>query len=151
MLTWDSGHEVDNLGYNVYRELGGRRVRVNRGIVAGSALTVGAQTELRAGQSYQWWDAGASGAAQYWIEDIDLNGQRSMHGPFVPVAGKGDGQQIAQSYRQPLLLSELNQKAQNKAGLFQTGWAAADARPGRPEVIGSVLSPRTGALVATED
>ncbi|MFL6210404.1 MAG: C25 family cysteine peptidase [Pyrinomonadaceae bacterium] len=151
LLAWDSGHEVDNLGYNVYRELGGRRVRVNRGIVAGSALTVGAATELRAGQSYSWWDAKASGAAQYWIEDIDLNGTRTMHGPFVPVTGKGDGQKIAQSYQQPLLLSDLNAKAQNKAGLFQMGWPAAVERPGRPEIIGSVLSPRTGALVAAED
>ena len=49
-------HEVDNLGFNIYREQDGERTRVNRQIIAGSALLVGAGTTLRAGRAYAWWD-----------------------------------------------------------------------------------------------
>jgi hypothetical protein len=143
--------------------VGGRRVRVNKGVVAGSALKVGAATELRAGDGYAWWDAGASAAAQYWIEDVDLNGKRTLHGPFVPVAGAGDGRKIARVYAQPVLLDELNAKAWNKAGVFETGYPAAasedasrttDEAASRAQVEGanggevsaSILSPRTGEL-----
>jgi hypothetical protein len=146
LVSWESGREVDNLGYNVYRELGGARTRVNQSIVAGSALTVGAGMALGAGAGYQLWAAQASAAAQYWIEDIDLAGRRTMHGPFTPVAGDGDGARLALENRQPLLLSELNDKARHKSGVFQTGWAAA-ALSTRMNALGkSILSARAGEL-----
>jgi hypothetical protein len=146
LVTWGSGREVDNVGFNVYRELGGRRARVNESVIAGSALAVGAGVELRAGEGYRWFDAGASGAAQYWIEDIDLDGARAMHGPFVPVAGQGDGAKIAREYARPVLLGELNAKAQNKAGVFETGRPAADEAEGGEGAPASILAPRTGGL-----
>src|SRR6185369_8033257 len=40
-LTWESGFEVNNLGYHIYREQNGKRTRVTPSIVAGSALIVG--------------------------------------------------------------------------------------------------------------
>lgn len=142
-LSWASGAEANNVGYNVYREQGGRRVRVNRSIVAGSALTFGAATQLRAGAGYEWWDAGATGATQYWLEDIDLDGTRTMHGPLVPVAGQGAGEQFTKTYRRPLLLSELNGQAQNGAGLFETGGPAVGARTPRIETVNTSSMART--------
>lgn len=87
VLQWKSGYEVNNLGYNVYREVGGRRTRVTPSIVAGSALLAGAGTRLTAGFSYAWTDtpANTKGLVQYYLEDIDLNGTRTMHGPITPV------------------------------------------------------------------
>jgi hypothetical protein len=81
LLAWQTGMESDNLGFNLYRDDGGKREAVNAQLVAGSALTTGAS--LRAGQSYAWWDASpASPSAAYWLEDVDLAGHSSWHGPF---------------------------------------------------------------------
>ncbi len=82
-LNWKTGFETDNLGFNIYREIAGKRTKVNPDVIAGSALMVG--TSLQAGQAYGWWDkTGASEQAgsTYWVEEIDLNGIRTMHGPF---------------------------------------------------------------------
>jgi YVTN family beta-propeller protein len=83
-IQWRTGTEVDNLGFNLYRDEGGKRVLVNQQLVAGSALVVGSGVSLGAGRAYSWWDSAASSEANpsYWIEDIDLNGQSSWHGPF---------------------------------------------------------------------
>jgi hypothetical protein len=87
-VEWRTGNEVDNLGFNIYREENGKRVLVNPQIVAGSALLTGSGVTLAAGRSYGWWDAGATSRAQYWIEDIDLNGRKMLHGPvFVKQIG----------------------------------------------------------------
>ncbi len=88
-IHWRTGSEADNLGFNLYREEGGRRVLVNPQIVAGSALVTGSRVRLGAGRSYRWWDAGSKDpSARYWIEDVDLNGDRTLHGP-VPVKHAG--------------------------------------------------------------
>jgi len=87
LLQWQTGFEVDNLGFHVYRETNGERVRITPQLIAGSALLAGARTPLTAGRSYAWADfvGEAAGAVQYWLEDIDLNGRRTLHGPVAPV------------------------------------------------------------------
>ncbi len=93
-LEWQTGYEVNNLGFNIYRDESGKRSRISPSIIAGSALMAGPGTALTAGRQYAWWDAAAKGKQQYyatyWIEDIDLNGTRTMHGPVIPrhVGGK---------------------------------------------------------------
>jgi hypothetical protein len=82
-VEWRTGSEVDNLGFNIYREENGKRLLVNPQIVAGSALLTGSRVMLAAGRSYGWWDAGATGGAEYWVEDIDLNGRKMLHGPVL--------------------------------------------------------------------
>src|SRR5204862_4080530 len=51
-LAWRTGFEADNLGFNLYREVGGQRVPVNAEMLAGTALMVGAGTRLMSGHSY---------------------------------------------------------------------------------------------------
>src|SRR5690606_11290673 len=51
-IQWRTGYEVDNLGFNLYREQGGRRTKLNPSLIAGSALLAGAGTTLSAGRSY---------------------------------------------------------------------------------------------------
>jgi hypothetical protein len=82
-LQWKTGHEVANLGFHLHREQDGQRTRLNQHMIAGSALLVGVGTTLRAGRSYAWWDpsAEATEAGPYWVEAIDLRGQRTWYGP----------------------------------------------------------------------
>jgi hypothetical protein len=87
-IQWQTGYEVDNLGFNIYRDQGGKRSRVNPSLVAGSALLAGARTVLTAGGSYAWFDSQANSGefVQYWLEDVDLNGKTTLHGPVSPVS-----------------------------------------------------------------
>lgn len=121
MLRWESGYEVDNLGYNVYRQQNGKRTRVTPSMIAGSALLAGERTVLTAGQSYTWFDRMPQdgGSVTYLLEDVDLNGKRTLHGPVTPVKGKVDRQQSAQA--QAALLNQL--PVDNTRG--QTGWATS--------------------------
>lgn len=110
-LAWKTGYEVDNLGFNVYREVAGRRTLLNRAPVAGSALVAGQGVALTAGNSYSWADARATGA-RYWLEEIDLSGKSTFHGPFVPTRSTARG---AKGARSPLIteLSAAPQTAQD--------------------------------------
>jgi hypothetical protein len=93
LVRWQTGMEVENLGFRVYREQAGQRVRVTPDIVAGSALIAGARTRMTAGNSYGWWDGGISDCGsrsgdcldlKYWLEDIDLDGKTTEYGPIAP-------------------------------------------------------------------
>jgi hypothetical protein len=92
-LEWNTGYEARNLGFNLYREQEGKRTRVTRSMVAGSALLTGPRSVLTAGHSYTWWDTPAQvdervGPVQYWLEDVDINGTRTLHGPITPSTGE---------------------------------------------------------------
>src|SRR6185369_7880905 len=57
VLEWHTGLEVDNIGFNVYREIeAGKPVRLTPHLVAGSALMVRRGTMLTAGLGYSWTD-----------------------------------------------------------------------------------------------
>ena len=84
VLRWKTGGELNNLGFNVYREQNGDRQRLNPTLVAGSALTMSGYLEKHAGKSYAWIDAAGTSSTLYWLEALDLNGERTMHGPVSP-------------------------------------------------------------------
>lgn len=81
-LLWSTSWERDNLGFNVYRESGSQRARLNKALIAGSTLIAGA--EVPAGFSYRWMDRKPVTGAVYWIESVDLDGTTELHGPIVP-------------------------------------------------------------------
>ncbi len=85
-LEWQSGYELDNLGYNVYQELNGERIQLNPSLIAGSALQAGQGVALTAGYGYAWRAKLLSGkqalASRYWLESVDLNGQSRWYGPI---------------------------------------------------------------------
>ena len=89
LLKWDTGFEVDNLGFRLYRDEGGKRMPITEQMIAGSALVAGPGVALGAGRSYEWWDAGDSAAA-YWLEEIGTDGQSIWHGPFVTKTSSGE-------------------------------------------------------------
>ncbi|MBI3475018.1 MAG: DUF11 domain-containing protein [Acidobacteria bacterium] len=83
VMRWKTAGELNNLGFNVYREQDGERVRLNPTLVAGSALMMRGYLEKHAGKSYVWIDPSASPGSSYWLEDVDLNGERTFHGPVT--------------------------------------------------------------------
>src|SRR6185295_6190342 len=91
LLRWQTGEEVDNLGFNIHLEENGNRRRLNPQILAGSALLAGTGIDLKAGRSYSWWDGTGFGRpdARYWLEEVDLNGRSVWHGPVQVHSGSG--------------------------------------------------------------
>jgi hypothetical protein len=90
-VTWRTGYEVDNLGFEVYRETGAARTRITSKPIAGSALMVPPGVPMTAGRAYKWIDdseAAREPGVTYWIQDIDLNGTRTWHGPIAPETDK---------------------------------------------------------------
>ncbi len=69
VLRWRTAAEIDTLGYNVYREVNGKRVRLNRSLIGCS----GGQ-----GKSYLWrGSTKAKGSSRYWLESVDIDGSRT--------------------------------------------------------------------------
>ncbi|HJQ25162.1 MAG TPA: C25 family cysteine peptidase, partial [Blastocatellia bacterium] len=109
LLEWQTGYEVNNLGFHLYREQAGKETRLTPSPVAGSALLAG-ETPLTAGFSYAWVDVltDSKSAALYWLEDIDLSGKVTRHGPVSPLPVAELPEQA-----QSLLLSQLHSGAKN--------------------------------------
>jgi len=117
-LIWKTGGEAHNLGFNVYREQNGNRVRMNPSVIAGSALLMRGSLPKHAGRSYMWMDPSAVVAGtSYWLEDIDVNGTRTMHGP-ISVSGNADASDVSAS--ETRMLSQLNQAEPPRQGSQQS-------------------------------
>ncbi len=81
LLSWKTGGERHNLGFNVYRDSGGEKVRLNSSLIAGSALLMRETLQQHGAKTYGWIDRSPTIGTSYWLEDVDLNGTRTMHGP----------------------------------------------------------------------
>jgi Peptidase family C25 len=117
LIQWSTGAEVDNLGFNVYREQNGTRIRITPQLLAGSALLAGPGAKLTSGNSYVWLDAPPGGnQAKYLLEDVDLNGKSAWNGPIaIGPSVKGSASSAQQ---QATLLTRLGlRQAQLNYGL----------------------------------
>lgn len=76
-LRWKTSSEVATLGFNVYREVKGKRVKVNRSLIASASIGG------TAGHSYSFLDRLGlkAKAPRYWLQVVDLDGKRTWHGP----------------------------------------------------------------------
>jgi uncharacterized repeat protein (TIGR01451 family) len=81
LLSWNTAGELHNLGFNVYRESGGQKVRLNSSLIAGSALLMRETLEQHGAKTYGWIDRSAAAGGIYWLEDVDVSGARAMNGP----------------------------------------------------------------------
>ena len=91
VVTWQTSYESDNLGFNVYRDIGGVRTKLNNHLIAGSAIGTKHDVQ-KAGHAYRVRDKlpPSTGFVQYWLEDVDTHGTHMMHGPASPVPGSVD-------------------------------------------------------------
>jgi hypothetical protein len=79
MIRWRTGSEVDTLGFNVYRQRGARRVRLNRHVIPALSLTRGGIS----GGRYSFLDRKAPRHARlrYWLQEVDASSHCTWHGP----------------------------------------------------------------------
>lgn len=72
IVRWNTAAELQMLGFNVYRQVNGRRVRANARLIAARRLG-----------SYSFVDRGAPRAkvVRYWVQVVNLDGTRSWYGP----------------------------------------------------------------------
>jgi hypothetical protein len=131
-LNWESGFEVNNLGYHLYREQQGKRARVTPAVVAGSALTVGPGSKLTAGYSYSWFDQQGTADTAYYLEAIDLNGTRQLTGPIYTSGGAMKNSPKRQRAR---LLSELRESSTASNADATSEWPAAMKAEARRETL----------------
>ena len=141
LIEWNTGFEVNNLGFNVYRQTGGERVKINPSLIAGTALMVGNNVRVEAGNGYSWLDNNADGSASYWLEDVDLNGSSVWHGPYGVTVSARAGSSRARS----TLLSDLNKSLskQNPAAVQREYPAGLTTVSNSVWAIGAVTSGRS--------
>jgi uncharacterized repeat protein (TIGR01451 family) len=135
LLSWKTGGELRNLGFNLYREVSGERVKVNPSLIAGSGLMMRHGLEQHGAKTYRWVDhSGGAANGLYWLEDIDLNGVRTFHGP---VSVSEPETSSAMGVRNAAMVSELNssesnnrvQSAQNETASSQVVQTVATVLP----------------------
>jgi parallel beta-helix repeat protein len=75
-LAWETGTEVDNAGFNLYRAMlkDGPYTKINDALIA-------AQGNPASGASYSIVDAPGYGTFYYKLEDVDYYGVSTLHGP----------------------------------------------------------------------
>lgn len=83
VVEWSTGDESRNLGFNVYREVFGQKELLTNAPIAGSALKTTVDLKVK-GNSYSWIDKESKLGGVYYLEDIDLEGNTTMHGPIQP-------------------------------------------------------------------
>ena len=116
-LAWKTGGEERNLGFNVYRDENGTRVRLNPSLIAGSALRMRGGLEQHAAKTYGWIDRSAApGGNLYWLEDVDLQGTRTLHGPVSPTPDA-----VVPSPQRAQLITELNRPTTDLKPDFLSG------------------------------
>lgn len=149
-VQWRTSYEADHLGFHVYREQHGQLVRLTPALVAGSALLAGAGTVLTAGQSYTWWDVlpATSGPLQYWLEEVDLKGRRTWHGPVAVQAAPRLLSDEMPERVQSVLLSRLGRGKGRPTGV--PGQAKRHAPRGRPTLEALAVQQQLAASPAVK-
>ncbi|MFL6212804.1 MAG: C25 family cysteine peptidase [Blastocatellia bacterium] len=140
-LTWKTGHEVDSVGFNIYRDDNGKRTRVNSQMIAGSALMAGPGLALQAGRNYAWSDGvSLNRKSHYWLEEIDMSGRSKWYGP-VSITDSGRDRAPVDGGR-ARLLSALG--SQSPAGSTQV-----EARAAMPQASANRLDAQAQAVGQT--
>ncbi|MGA8013871.1 MAG: C25 family cysteine peptidase [Candidatus Acidiferrales bacterium] len=128
LLEWRTREESRNLGFHLYREDAQGRHRIDPSLIAGSALLMrGGRPQHRA-KTYQWIDAQGGLQSAYWLEDVDLNGTHTLHGPVYADSVSLNSESVAQAR----LLSQVN----------QTLAVAASTAPAPAQVTRVLRTPR---------
>lgn len=83
VLRWETASEIDNLGFNIYRapKKKGPWTKLNEQLIP-SQVPPGSPV----GATYEWTDSGAVAGGKYFylLEDVDVHGTATQHGPVTP-------------------------------------------------------------------
>jgi uncharacterized repeat protein (TIGR01451 family) len=104
LLSWQTSEEARNLGFHLYREDAQGRHPIDSSLIAGSALFMRGGQPQHHGKTYQWVDAQGGSLSSYWLEDVDINGTRTLHGPIYAESASTNAEPVAQAR----LLRQMN-------------------------------------------
>ncbi len=98
LLSWETANEIDNIGFNIYRgeKLGDKWYRgglITESMVPALADTFGGATYTFSDPEPYYY---GSGERAYYLEDIDIYGKKTTHGPLV--LNKKGGQTSVQDW-----------------------------------------------------
>jgi hypothetical protein len=78
IIAWQTASEIDNAGFNIYRAEAenGDYVKINTALIQ-------AEGSATQGEAYEYIDTDVRNRKMYWykLEDVDLNGVSTFHGP----------------------------------------------------------------------
>ncbi len=77
-VSWRTASELDIVGFSVYHEANGKRVRINAKLIQGKGRGVYTFLDRKApnGKSVRYCKS-----VRYWIQAVNLDGSRSWYGP----------------------------------------------------------------------
>ena len=75
LIEWQSGYEINTIGYNIYRLDKSEKVPVNADLLPGSIALVGENNALQAGKVYSFFDLEGSVKSEYVVEAVLLDGE----------------------------------------------------------------------------
>jgi hypothetical protein len=131
IVEWTTESEVNLAGFNIYRSESpdGPYVKLNDALIAASPDPI-------AGGSYSYTDRTAEPGITYYfqLEDVELDGKGTMHGPIVAVSG---GDVISPLFQASGLLALLVPALLGVAVLLVRRRRRALARPPRAGSGGS--------------
>jgi len=81
-LVWETGSEVDNAGFNLYRasSAAGPYAQINNNLIAADGDPV-------SGAAYSFTDVPGNGVFFYKLEDVDIHDVSTLHGPITAHLG----------------------------------------------------------------
>lgn len=155
MLRWQTGYEVNNLGFRIYREAAGEQKLITPDPIAGSALLAGAGTVLTAGRDYTWQDTamtdcrspvGDCQSTRYWLEDLDLDGTSTWHGPFYVQPPQDDNDATENLSRNSRRLDEISDDHKERKATSVVEPAASAAQMTKAITSQAVSTATAGAI-----
>ncbi len=126
LVEWRTREEIRNLGFHVYRQDAQGQHRLDPSLIAGGALFLrGAQPQHTA-KTYQWLDPDGGPGSSYVLEDVDLSGVRTAHGPVSADSIISETTPVVQA----VLLSHLTKSlASSSTASLATPWRPAAPMP----------------------
>ena len=112
-LRWETGSELDNLGFHLYRSTAasGPYERITGTVIPGLGSSP-------AGARYTYRDTGLTNGVTYFyrLEDIETTGRTELHGPVsaTPEAGLGE------TLEDPAGLDEVGHHVARHGGSFRS-------------------------------
>ena len=121
LIQWQ--HEVteDNLGFNVFRLVDGRRVKVNREMILGAVFAPKRPGNVQSNYSFSFLDKNGTADSRYIIEAIDLQGVLSESktiGVIAPGNLRRDGLQAVAGVELQRPIEDSYPTAANKSISF---------------------------------
>jgi hypothetical protein len=85
-VTWSTAHELDNAGFRLHRSLSrnDQFVQINDGLIAAKGDAV-----LGATYAFADYHVKQGVTYYYWLEDVDRQSYRRIHGPTTATLGSG--------------------------------------------------------------